>query len=128
MAKTNGSDGRSRKSLTWYIVGAVLLLSIVALLLPGVLRATGFSGGNELMLVISAKGQVVYRKPFKDVPEGIIPVTGPLGVTQVQVAGGKVHVLHSPCDNHICMNTGWISQDGQIIVCMPNQVVVQLTK
>ncbi|HHY35806.1 MAG TPA: NusG domain II-containing protein [Firmicutes bacterium] len=128
MAKMNPGDSRSRKSPTWYVAGAILLLSIVALLLPGVLRATGFSGGNELMLVISAKGQVVYRKPFKDVPEGIIPVTGPLGVTQVEVAGRKVHVLHSPCDNHICMNTGWIAQEGQIIVCMPNQVVVQLTK
>lgn len=124
----NAGDSRTRKSLTWYIIGGVLLLALVAFLLPGVLQATGFFGGNELMLVISAKGQVVYRKPFKDVPDGIIPVTGPLGVTQVEVAGGKVHVLHSPCDNHICMNTGWISQEGQIIICMPNQVVVQLTK
>ncbi|QUL99412.1 MAG: NusG domain II-containing protein [Candidatus Fermentithermobacillus carboniphilus] len=42
--------------------------------------------------------------------------------------GDRVKVSESPCENHICVNTGWISRPNEIIVCLPNEVVVRLER
>jgi hypothetical protein len=81
----------------------------------------------DMLLVTSGDKMVIWR-PLKDIADGTIPVEGPLGTTIVEVSQGRVRVLSSPCPEHICMNTGWISKTGQLIVCMPNRIVVRLVK
>ena len=51
-------------------------------------------------------------------------VIGAIGETQISIAKGKVRVLQSDCRQKICVKTGWISRGGQLIVCVPNQVVI----
>ena len=33
---------------------------------------------------------------------------------------------YSDCKNQICVNTGKISRAGEIIVCLPNYVIVEI--
>ncbi len=42
----------------------------------------------------------------------------------VQTKNGAVRVEESTCKNKICVHTGWISKDGQSIVCVPNRVII----
>jgi hypothetical protein len=53
-------------------------------------------------------------------------VQGPLGETVIQVHGGQVRVVDSPCPHKLCVRTGWIDQAGRMIVCVPNRVVVRV--
>lgn len=39
----------------------------------------------------------------------------------------KISVSHSDCPDQICVRTGWLSQDGDRAVCMPNRITVMLT-
>jgi len=119
-----GNGGNSRR---FRLVAALSVILAVAA--GGILAySSGIFREGPVMLVISAKGQSVVSRPLKQIAEGTIPVEGILGTTIVEVKQGRVHVLSSPCENHICMNTGWISNPGQIIVCLPNEVVVRLVK
>lgn len=59
--------------------------------------------------------------------EETIAVPGPLGTTYVVIHDGAAHVSASPCRSKICVNTGEISYSGQLIVCVPNKVVVRVT-
>lgn len=42
----------------------------------------------------------------------------------VQVKDGAIRAKDSTCKNKICVHTGWISRDGQSIVCVPNRIII----
>lgn len=55
-------------------------------------------------------------------------VTGPLGVTGVEVHAGRVHIDHSPCANQQCVRMGWLGPEGGWVACLPNRVFVRVKK
>ncbi|WP_456400774.1 NusG domain II-containing protein [Mesoaciditoga sp.] len=42
----------------------------------------------------------------------------------VQIKNGAIRAKDSTCKNKICVHTGWISKDGQSIVCVPNHIII----
>ena len=44
----------------------------------------------------------------------------------VVISDGTVHMEEASCKNQICVNTGKISRAGEIIVCLPNYVIVEI--
>lgn len=48
------------------------------------------------------------------------------GKMQFEIKNRKLRVLHSDCPQRICMNMGWIKYSGQTIVCVPNQVLLEI--
>lgn len=53
-----------------------------------------------------------------------ILVSGPLGVTEVEISGGTARITASPCANRICIIAGAIRSAGQWTACLPNRVVL----
>lgn len=47
-------------------------------------------------------------------------------VLQVEIANGGVHVSHSTCPDHICMNSGTLSRGGQSAVCVPAGITLRV--
>lgn len=56
--------------------------------------------------------------------DGTIDILG--GKMRVQVLKGRLRIVYSDCPRHLCMNMGWIKYGGQTIVCVPNQVLVEI--
>lgn len=56
-----------------------------------------------------------------------IEAHGPLGITHIHVAQGRVWVHDSPCTNQVCVAMGVIHSSGQFVACLPNQVFVRIT-
>ena len=50
----------------------------------------------------------------------------PLEEMQIQVKAGMIRVAMSDCPKQICVNMGWIKTPGQIIVCAPNKMLVEI--
>ena len=44
------------------------------------------------------------------------------------IKDGKADVTEADCPDQICVHTGWIDQEHDMIVCMPNKVVVQIVE
>jgi hypothetical protein len=59
--------------------------------------------------------------------QGVREVTGPLGVTKLEFSKGRVRVLSSPCPLKIGVRAGWIERPGELLVCLPNEVVVRIS-
>ncbi len=55
-----------------------------------------------------------------------IEVPGPLGVTTVVVDQGRVRVAADPGLRQYCVRQGWLSRPGEIAICAPNQVSVEV--
>jgi hypothetical protein len=56
-----------------------------------------------------------------------IEAKGPIGVTTIEVAQGKVWVQDSPCTNKVCIAMGVIRTSGQFVACLPNSVFVRIS-
>lgn len=55
-----------------------------------------------------------------------LDVPGPLGNSHVVIDHGQVRFASSPCRNQYCVHQGWMKHAGQVAVCLPNQVSVEL--
>jgi hypothetical protein len=49
-----------------------------------------------------------------------------LGRMLLEIKEGRIRVRESDCPRKICVNTGWIKTPGQVIVCVPNKVLVEI--
>ncbi|MEY4592925.1 MAG: hypothetical protein RIR18_1820 [Pseudomonadota bacterium] len=56
----------------------------------------------------------------------LIHVSGPLGETQIEIGGGRARVASDPGPRQYCVKQGWLSRNGEIAICAPNQVSLQI--
>jgi hypothetical protein len=55
-----------------------------------------------------------------------LSINGPLGITKILIKNGQVRFVSSPCRNHYCVHQGWLKHDGQVEICIPNQISLEL--
>ena len=68
-------------------------------------------------------------KIFKEVPlsrDQQIEVPGPLGITIISIQNRKARIASDPSPRQYCVRQGWLQQSGEIALCLPNQVSVEL--
>lgn len=53
-------------------------------------------------------------------------IHGPLGESHISIAQGQVRFKQSPCSNQYCVHQGWLKRAGQVAICLPNQISLQL--
>lgn len=70
--------------------------------------------GNQIHATLSINQQRVVQVP------------GPLGNTTVVIDHGKARVASDPGARQYCVKQGWLDQAGQVAMCLPNQVSVEL--
>jgi hypothetical protein len=51
---------------------------------------------------------------------------GPLGESHISIVQGQVRFKQSPCTNQYCVHQGWLNRAGQVAICLPNQISLQL--
>ena len=69
-------------------------------------------------------------KIFREVPlshDQQIDVHGPLGISSIVIRQRKVRIASDPSPRQYCVRQGWLEQAGEIALCLPNQVSVELT-
>ena len=69
-------------------------------------------------------------KIFREVPlsrDQQIEVPGPLGISLIAIQNRKARVMSDPSPRLYCVRQGWLQQAGEIALCLPNQVSVELT-
>jgi hypothetical protein len=55
-----------------------------------------------------------------------IEVPGPLGTTTIAVERRRVRVVSDPGPRQYCVRQGWLERPGEIAICAPNQISVQI--
>lgn len=53
-------------------------------------------------------------------------IHGPLGESIIAISNGQARFKQSPCPNQYCVHQGWLSHAGQVAICLPNQISLQL--
>ncbi len=111
---------------TWWD-GAVAALVAALAVLSAVWYYGGLESSGPLTATILHRGQVVQTVRLDRLTEELtVPVEGIYHLT-VTLDKTGVRVAESDCPGQDCVHTGTITRAGQSIVCLPEQVVVQLT-
>lgn len=55
-----------------------------------------------------------------------IDVPGPLGVSVIAIENRRARIASDPSPRQYCVRQGWLQQAGEIALCLPNQVSVEL--
>lgn len=53
-------------------------------------------------------------------------IKGAFGESLINIQDGKVRFKQSPCSNQYCVHQGWLNRAGQVAICIPNQISLQL--
>ena len=67
------------------------------------------------------------RASYSLMENRVVTVTGVGGGTnELHIEEGTVYLTEASCPDHLCVKQGIIRRAGESIVCLPNQVVVEL--
>ena len=101
--------------LTGLIAAGVLMVFL--------LRVSRPRGGTA---VVRVSGRV-YGSYALDTDQ-TLEITGKDGGTNLLVIeDGGARILEASCPDHLCVRQGTVSRQGGSIVCLPNEVVVEIT-
>jgi hypothetical protein len=85
---------------------------------------------EAMTAVLEVQGREMMRLSLStEIPDRQVPLKLEGGEAMLEVAAGRVRVLPMPdhlCSKHICSKTGWIGKPWQVIVCLPNKIIVRV--
>lgn len=105
-----------------------ILLILALLALSVCLRAAGLSsrGTSASQVTISVDGQREATLDLSRDAEYTVSGYGG-GVNHVVIQDGEVWVDEASCPDKLCVRQGRVRDSGQMIICLPNRVVVEIT-
>ncbi len=89
------------------------------------LTVTLWSGGPADKALIRSGGKVFLEVPLSRDQQ--IEVPGPLGTSIITIEKRRARITSDPSPRQYCVRQGWIQQAGEIAICLPNEVSVELT-
>jgi hypothetical protein len=112
------------KRFRFITAGDLALILILLGCSAAFLLFTGNTYAGSRHVVVRVSGRSVLELPLEQ--NTTRTVTGPCGDTVVVIEDGKARVTESACPNHVCIDMGSISHPGELIVCVPNKVIVTI--
>lgn len=75
-------------------------------------------------VVVNYKSEEILREDMRK--DGTYVVKGTLGDVEIEVKDEAVRVEKENSPYHLCSIQGWVEDTGRPIICLPNEIVVQI--
>lgn len=102
---------------------SLCLLALFLLLLRGLLSSP--SGGKRV--VVSQDGAAVREYALSEDRTELITAPGG-GSNTLHIQGGSAWISGASCPDKLCEHSGKISRPGELIVCLPNRLIIQIAE
>lgn len=103
--------------------GDFLTLGVVAFFIAWLCVALWKQGVGGT-LVVRSKGAVVAELSL--LRNRTLAIDGPLGATVVEVQNQRARIASDPSPKQYCVRQGWLQHAGEIALCLPNQVSIEI--
>lgn len=106
------------------IIAFLIILSFIPELIFGVILGKNYS---RTYAEITING-----KPYKKIPlsehrgDEKIDIKTASGYNTLEIKDQSIKVIDADCRDKICEKSGFISEPGQIIVCLPHKLMVEI--
>lgn len=101
-----------------------LILILTAVLVSGIALWFFKSTDAGEKVLITANGKTLEYSLFED--REIKLAKGKKYSNLIQIKDGKVKMLEADCPDQVCVNHRAIDKDGEMIICLPNEVFIQI--
>ena len=75
-------------------------------------------------MIVSVSGEIYGKYPLNE--NRIIDVNENKGHNRIVINDGKVYMEEADCPDKYCVSQGKISKTGEIIVCLPHKLSVEI--
>lgn len=107
----------------------IYIIIALVLLFGGILyfiqSLVNFFPNRELKLEIITQEERIIWPMSKD---GLIPIRTIEGNLIVVIKNGQAFVSESSCPDKTCVKSGKIKQNGQMVICAPNRVMLRIVQ
>lgn len=83
-----------------------------------------WQGGMADRAIIRQEGAVFAEVDLRTRRQ--LEVRGPLGITVIDIEPGRARVASDPGPRQYCVRQGWLMRPGEIAICAPNRVSLQI--
>lgn len=106
-------------------IGDIIVIGLL-LALSAVIFLSSLPSRNQEVeeAVVSIDGQEYGRYPLDTDREITVEQNGHTNV--IEIKNGAVRVVSADCPDKTCVSQGWITQGGEVIVCLPARLTVTL--
>lgn len=84
------------------------------------------SDNTAKWIEIYVKGNLYKKVMINKSTKEKITIKTDLGENTVLIENGGVRILESNCSNQICVKDGFKDKPGDVLVCLPHKVVIQI--
>lgn len=100
-----------------YLIAALLVIAAAVCLF----RWQGKETGKEVQVTIDGETYGTYSLMENQ--------TLSLGENnEMEILDGKVSMKRAECPDQLCVQQGWTDIQGEKIICLPNRVIIEVTK
>jgi hypothetical protein len=114
------ADNKKKRLFDLLLIGGVLILAAVLLFVFVLNNRGDTDAADGPWAVVLINGEEAARYPLSK--NGSFPLNG--GTNTLVVEDGYAWMTDSDCPDKICEHMGKIHMNGQLIVCLPNGVIV----
>jgi hypothetical protein len=118
------SFNEAARALLGYMKPGDWLTVSLSVLFVAWLFTVAWTTNSAEKVVIRSSGKVFAELPLAT--KQTVSVPGPLGTTVIAVDRGRARVERDPSPRQYCVKQGWLARAGEVAVCLPNQVSVEL--
>lgn len=114
------SEKSTKKNDVFFLKAAaagILILLVISFFLKGVQGA---------QITITVSGEVYGTYSLREEQEIPIVIDG-ITTNLLVIKDGKADMIEADCPDKLCVHQAAISKNNEMIVCLPNEIVVQVT-
>ena len=84
-----------------------------------------WQGGAADKAIIRSGGKIFRELPLSHNIE--LEVPGPLGNSKISILNRQARISSDPSPRQYCVRQGWLKQAGEVAICLPNQISLELS-
>lgn len=109
------------------LIGLAILISFTPVVVTTFVYNQPKSEESKLVAIVSINGEVVDELPLQEgIHEEKTYYPNPGQYNIVEVKGTSIRVREDNSPDQIAVNTGWISKPGQILICLPHLLIIEI--
>ncbi len=95
--------------------------SLIGLILINIFKDNGLKEA-----LVYYKSDLVLKIDMNQIITKKYTVVGTNGDVIIEYSNGKLRVIEEKSPRHLCSKQGWISESYESIVCLPNEIVINI--
>ncbi len=105
------------------LIAIIVIVNVISLFF---IKNAAFNYDNKYVS-IQVDGEEIKKIIFDSSVVGKqIPIETEYGYNLIEIGDGKVRVIEADCPDKLDVKQGYISKVGEVIVCLPNKLVIEI--